>query len=104
MYCKNNMSCPVKVNSNTIELKVHTSCYCVLDLLVVTSFFMIHHLTSYFVDLVFLHFSIQILATFCSSGSLGSSGSEYAYYNGVVLANIHLCNLSYKLGTQICLA
>ena len=52
LYCKNNMSCPVKVNSNTIELKVHTSCYCVLDLQGVTSFFMIHHLTSYFVDLV----------------------------------------------------
>ena len=29
----NTMQCPVKVNSNTIELTVHTSCYCVLDLL-----------------------------------------------------------------------
>ena len=29
-------SCPIKVNSNTIELAVHTSCYCVLDLLCVT--------------------------------------------------------------------
>ena len=29
----NTMSCPIKVNSNTIELTVHTSCYCVLDLL-----------------------------------------------------------------------
>ena len=27
------MSCPIKVNSYTIELTVHTSCYCVLDLL-----------------------------------------------------------------------
>ena len=27
------MLCPIKVNSNTIELRVHTSCYCVLDLL-----------------------------------------------------------------------
>ena len=27
------MLCPIKVNSNTIELTVHTSCYCVLDLL-----------------------------------------------------------------------
>ena len=26
------MLCPIKFNSNTIELKVHTSCYCVLDL------------------------------------------------------------------------
>ena len=30
------MSFPIKVNSNTIELTVHTSCYCVLDLLCVT--------------------------------------------------------------------
>ena len=29
------MSCPIKVNSNTIELTVHTSCYCFLDLLCV---------------------------------------------------------------------
>ena len=29
------MLCPMKVNSNTIELTVHTSCYCVLDLLCV---------------------------------------------------------------------
>ena len=28
----NIMLCPIKVNSNTIELRVHTSCYCVLDL------------------------------------------------------------------------
>ena len=27
------MLCPIKVDSNTIELIVHTSCYCVLDLL-----------------------------------------------------------------------
>ena len=31
----NTMLCPIKVNSNTIELAVHTSCYCVLDLLFV---------------------------------------------------------------------
>ena len=29
------MSCPIKVNSITIELTVHTSCYCVLDFLCV---------------------------------------------------------------------
>ena len=29
------MSCPIKIIRNTIELKVHTSCYCVLDLLCV---------------------------------------------------------------------
>ena len=28
--------CPIKVNRNTIELTVHTSCYCVLDLLCVS--------------------------------------------------------------------
>ena len=30
------MLCPIKVNSNTIKPTVHTSCYCVLDLLCVT--------------------------------------------------------------------
>ena len=30
------MPCPIKVNSNTIELTVHTSTYCLLDLLCVT--------------------------------------------------------------------
>ena len=30
------MSSPIKVNTNTIELIVQTSCYCVLDLLCVT--------------------------------------------------------------------
>ena len=29
------MLCPIKVNSNTIDLIMHTSCYCVLDLLCV---------------------------------------------------------------------
>ena len=33
---KNAMLCTIKVNSNTIELTVHTSCYYVLDLLCVT--------------------------------------------------------------------
>ena len=32
----NTMLCPIKVKSNTIELTVHTSCYCVWDLLCVT--------------------------------------------------------------------
>ena len=31
----NAMLCPIKVNSSTIELTMHTSCYCVLDLLCV---------------------------------------------------------------------
>ena len=31
----NTMLCLIKVNSNTIELNVHTSCDCVLDLLCV---------------------------------------------------------------------
>ena len=31
----NTVSCTIKVNSNTIELTMHTSCYCVLDLLCV---------------------------------------------------------------------
>ena len=29
------MLCPIKVSSNTIKLTVHTSCYCVVDLLCV---------------------------------------------------------------------
>ena len=29
----NTMSCLIKVNSNTIELTDHPSCYCILDLL-----------------------------------------------------------------------
>ena len=32
----NTMSRPLKVNSNTIELTVHTSCYSILNLLCVT--------------------------------------------------------------------
>ena len=35
---KNTMLCPIKVNSDTIELIVHISCYCVLDLLSVKRF------------------------------------------------------------------
>ena len=31
----NTMLCPIKVNSNTIEITVHPSCYCILDLLCV---------------------------------------------------------------------
>ena len=31
----NTMLCPINVNSNTIELTVHTSCDCILDLLCV---------------------------------------------------------------------
>ena len=30
------MSCPIKSNSDTIELTMHTTCYCVLDLLCVS--------------------------------------------------------------------
>ena len=36
MYPINTMSFPMKVNSNTIELTVYTSCYCTLDLLCVS--------------------------------------------------------------------
>ena len=31
----NTMWCPIKVNSKTMELTAHTSCYCLLDLLCV---------------------------------------------------------------------
>ena len=45
------MSCPIKVNSNTIELTVHTSCYCVLDLLCV------RHLNTFYVAFYLINFS-----------------------------------------------
>ena len=35
MYCINTVLCPIKVENNTIELIMHTSCYCGLDLLCV---------------------------------------------------------------------
>ena len=35
MYHINTVLCLMKVNNNTIELKVHTSCYCVSELLCV---------------------------------------------------------------------
>ena len=34
----NTMLCPMNVNSNTIELTVRTSFYCILDLICVTTF------------------------------------------------------------------
>ena len=37
------MSCPIKVNSNTIELTLHTSYYWVLDLLSVTTDWTTHY-------------------------------------------------------------
>ena len=38
MFYINTVLCPIKVNSNTIEVTMHTSCYCVSDLLYVTSY------------------------------------------------------------------
>ena len=38
----NSMSCPIKANSNTIELTVRTSCCCVLYLLCVTLLILSH--------------------------------------------------------------
>ena len=38
LYHMNPVLCFIKVNSNTIELTVSTSCYCVLDLLCVMKF------------------------------------------------------------------
>ena len=40
------MSCSIKVNSNTIELTMHTSCYCILDLLCVNCSLMKLYMTS----------------------------------------------------------
>ena len=36
------MLCPIEVNSSTIELTVHTSCYCILDLLCDTKAILCH--------------------------------------------------------------
>ena len=52
------MSGPIKANSNTIELTVDTSCYCVLDLLCETmfgtSFSVLHsHETTYYTQVLF---------------------------------------------------
>ena len=35
-YCINTVLCLIKVNSKTIELTAHTSCYCAFDLLCVS--------------------------------------------------------------------
>ena len=52
---KNTMSCPIKINSNTIELTVHNSRYWVLDLLCVKP----ANLT-FGVEFFFLVFTIQL--------------------------------------------
>ena len=56
----NTMLCPMKVNSNTIELTVHTSCYCILDLHCVTGIngllFEYHLHTSPKTSPIFKHF------------------------------------------------
>ena len=42
LYCTNYKLFPVKVNSNTIELTLQTSCYCILDLLCVRGLIICH--------------------------------------------------------------
>ena len=44
------MFCPIKVNSNTIELAVHTSCCCILDLLCATSINISFEINLFFVQ------------------------------------------------------
>ena len=64
----NTMSCPIKVNGNTIELTVHTSCYCVLDLLCVNRmpkippwiFFLCYSFMVYFYTTVMLTTQVVI--------------------------------------------
>ena len=46
------MLCPIKVNSNTIELTVHTSSYCILDLLCIN---IITAGSEYLYDIFFEH-------------------------------------------------
>ena len=57
------MSCPMKVKSNTIELTLHTYCYCVFDLLCVTT---LHWINIYLCETSLLSFQIshQVLKSY----------------------------------------
>ena len=62
VYDINTMSCPIKVNSNTIELTVHTSCYCVLDLLCVNTDFLMLPVCFFSMVQISLGFMVRILS------------------------------------------
>ena len=47
------MLCPIEVNSNTIGLTVHTSCYCILDLLCFNKMAFYLELKSIFYNIMF---------------------------------------------------
>ena len=51
------MFCRIKVNSNTIELTVHTCCYCVLDLLCVN--LIIVRSWAFFIEIVILNYPVH---------------------------------------------
>ena len=58
LYRINTVLCAIKVNSNTIELITHTSCYCVLDLLCVISLLILNIENA----IIFWRFVVQIIA------------------------------------------
>ena len=66
----NIMLCPIKVNINTIELIVHTSCYCVLDLLCVTLCYSVLLCFSLFISQIFPKFFLYFFLSVILSMSL----------------------------------
>ena len=58
LACKYTVLCLIKVKSNTIKLREHTSCYCILDLFCVDSYCCYWHLELSF----FENFAIPINA------------------------------------------
>ena len=59
------MSCPIKINSNTIELRVHPSCYCTLGLLCVIFPSKALLNPSFQAFIIWHHISGHMTCTFC---------------------------------------
>ena len=79
------MLCPIKVNSNTIELPVHTSCYCALDLLRVTWFSILWRLDNCFskigvkdYSLIIAYSKIILSSLFHSKRVIGTCRKSYS--------------------------
>ena len=63
----NTILCPIKVNSNTIELTLQASCYCVSDLLCVNSFIQIDQLYKH---PILLNLSLEEIASLVCNVSI----------------------------------
>ena len=90
--------CPFKVNSITIELTVHTSCYCILDLLCVNS----KHVETFYRNLVATNFSCKTFSAEIQRGHLApltllqsSMLKSTCYFN--FLCCLYLQNCKYAL-------